>query len=118
MTLLEIDELTLESAGSGLLAADLDTPRPGLESTFWGFDVRGWAIGARSRVAAVTVACAAGPLGTAEMGGERPDVVAIHPEPAWSATSGFFVSIGALRLESRFELSVAARLEDGTRAPV
>jgi Sulfotransferase family len=118
MTLLEVDEVTLESAGSGLLAADLDTPRPGLESPFYGFDVRGWAIGARSPVAAITVAHAAGRLGSAEMGGERPDVVAIHPEPAWSANSGFFVSIGALRLGPRFELSVSARLEDGTQTPV
>jgi Sulfotransferase family len=117
VSLLEIDEVTLEST-SELLAADLDTPRPGSNSPFYGFDVRGWAIGGRSPVAAVTVAHAAGLLRTAETGGERPDVAAIHAEPAWSATSGFFLSIGALRLEPRFELSVAARLEDGTRTPV
>ena len=45
MSKVEIGEVTLEQGNEALIACGLDTPLPGHESTFYGFDLRGWAIG-------------------------------------------------------------------------
>jgi hypothetical protein len=116
--LIEIDQAVLEPAGDMLLATGLDTPRDGLRSQFYGFDLRGWAIGRKAAVESVTVSHRAGKLPDAEIGGERSDVAKLHPDPPWARTSGFFLPVGGLRLESEFELAVEARLEGGARAPV
>ena len=118
MSVVEIEEAALAPAGETLLAAALDTPTAGLQSPYYGFDLRGWAIGASSPVAAVTVRLAAGQLGEAETGGARPDVAELYPEPGWAGTSGFFLPLGALRLDRNFELALEARLEDGSETLV
>jgi Sulfotransferase family len=118
VTLLEIDEAALEPAGEALLAAALDTPHAGLKSAYYGFDLRGWAIGRQAPVLGVSVRRPAGVPAEAETGGERPDVARAHPDPPWSATSGFFAALGALRLGRRFELAVEAHLDDGTTTPL
>jgi Sulfotransferase family len=115
---LEIAEAALEPAGDALLAAGLDTPHSGLTSPFYGFDLRGWAIGRQAELEAVTVRSSAGSLPDAEVGGERADVAEFHPVPAWAATSEFFLPVGALRLEPEFELTVEARLRGGELARV
>ena len=115
---MQIRETDLEPAGDFLLASGLDTPRPGLTSPFYGFDLRGWAIGRADDVEAVTVAHGAGRPAEAEIDGERPDVAELYPESPWSRTSGFFLPVGALRLEPDFELTVEARLKDGARTRI
>lgn len=118
MSLLEIDAAALEPAGDVLLAAGLDTPYEGLASPFYGFDLRGWAIGRQAEVEAVTVGYRGSSPLEAEVGAERTDVAELHPEPAWSRTSGFFLPLGGLRLGLEFELAVEARLQTGERARV
>src|SRR6266511_117429 len=91
-SLLQIQEAALEPVDNVLLAAGLDTPKGGLRSPFYGFDLRGWAIGREAAIEAVTVTHRAGELPDAEVG-ERSDVAELHPEPAWSRMSGFFLPV-------------------------
>jgi Sulfotransferase family len=116
--LIEIDQAVLAPVGDVLLATGLDVPRDGLRSPFYGFDLRGWAIGREAPLEAVTVRHSAGNLPDAEVGGERPDVADAHPDPPWAGTSEFFLPVGGLRLQPEFELAVEARLEGGARAPL
>jgi sulfotransferase family protein len=114
MTLIDVSEVALDEPPEGLLAHGLDTPAPGAENAYYGLDVRGWVVGRQSPAAAVTIRHAGGDLGEVDVGDERPDVAEQHPEPAWSKASGFFLPVGALRLDREFELAVHVRLEDSS----
>jgi hypothetical protein len=116
--LLEVTAVRLAEAGGALLAHGIDTPAPGQSSPFYGFDVRGWAVGRDRPAESVIVRHPGGELRRTAVGGERPDVAERFPERAWSLTSGYLAPLGALRLPPRFELDVAVRLADGSSAPV
>lgn len=118
MTPVEIREVVLEHGGDGLIACDIDTPKPGQESVFYGFDLRGWAIGRRGPARSVTVRNGPVELRDVPVDIERPDLAQVHPDQEWSRRSGFFLPIGALRLEPEFELDLRVTLADGAHAPL
>src|SRR5438132_1134909 len=102
MTAVDIREVTLEPGGDDLIACELDTPKAGHESSFYGFDLRGWAIGRRSPAAVVTATHATGELRHVPVDIARPDLAEVHPDPDWASRSGFFLPIGALKLDPEF----------------
>jgi hypothetical protein len=114
MSLVEIDRVALDDAGGALLAHGIDVPKAGQASVFYGVDVRGWAVGRRCQAEAAFVRYEGADLRRATVNGERPDVAERFPDSAWSATSGFLVPVGALRLDQRFDLEVRVRLADDT----
>jgi sulfotransferase family protein len=118
VSLLEVGDVALEDPGDNLVAHGLDTPRAGLETGFYGLDIRGWVVGRRSAAEAVTIRDASGYLRRVGASGDRPDVAREHPDPAWSRTCGFFAPLGALRLDPKFEVDLEVQLEDGARIPL
>jgi hypothetical protein len=118
MTVVEIGEVMLDPGSEALIACGLDTPAPGDESSFYGFDLRGWAIGRKSRARVMIARHAAGDLRQVPIDIARPDVAEKHPELEGAHSSGFFLPVGALRLDPEFEIEFGVALEDGTRAPL
>jgi Sulfotransferase family len=115
MTVVDIREVTLDEAADALLGHGLDTPKVG-GGDYWGFDLRGWAVGRHGPAERVRVRHAGRTVGDAAVGGERPDVADLHPQARWSLASGFFRPIGALSLDREFRLDVHVRLQDGSDA--
>jgi Sulfotransferase family len=113
MSHVEIDSVVLAGEGDGVLAHGLDTPRTGLVTGFYGFDVRGWAVGRGAPAESVVVRRDTVDLREASVSGDRADVAEAFPEVAWSRTSGFLAPVGALSLNRRFQLGVHLRLADG-----
>jgi hypothetical protein len=118
MSAVEIGEVMLEPASEALVASGLDTPSPGHESTFYGFDLRGWVIGREAPAELVIARHASGELRRVPIDIARPDVAERHADPEWADRSGFFLPVGALRLDTEFEIRVGVALRDGTRAPM
>ncbi len=116
MTAVSIDEVALEPGNETLVACGLDTPASGLESPYYGFDLRGWVIGRGGPARRVIVRYAAGELRDVPVDITRPDVEAQHPEREWAGRSGFFLPIGALKLDPAFELDLSVAYEDDTVA--
>jgi len=113
---IEIEEVVLLGDRDGpLLHSSLSAPRPGDSSPELGIEVKGRAVARDGAVSAVELVCE----------GEVVREVGLEPdrspdrEPGEDAApSRFFAVLGALRLPPRFALTVRARLEDGTTAPI
>ena len=116
MTVIEFGAIALEPESNVLLACALDTPQSGLASPYFGFDVRGWAIGRGGPVKAVTARHAGGELRRVDADIERPDVAERHPDVDWAGRSGFFMPIGALKLDPEFVVELEVALPGDTPA--
>jgi hypothetical protein len=116
MSLLEVTEVSLVNTEHVLIGHGLDRPASGQISAFFGFDVRGWAVGRHSSAETVVLRHAGRELRTVPVTGERPDVAEQFPDSAWAQRSGFFVPVGGLKLEPSFELDLSVRLTDGNEA--
>jgi hypothetical protein len=118
VTPVRIGEVALGSEHDSVLARGVDTPKSGQEFPFYGFDLRGWAIGRHVPARTLVARHGAGSLRRVMVDIERPDVAAEHPEPDWADRSGYFLPVGALRLDPEFEVDFGVELEGGTRAPL
>jgi hypothetical protein len=118
MSAVEIGEAVLEPASEALLASGLDTPSPGHGSSFYGFDLRGWVIGREAPAELVIARHASGELRRVPTDISRPDVAERHPDPEWANRSGFFMPVGALRLDTEFDIQLDVAFRDGTQAPM
>jgi Sulfotransferase family len=118
MTVVEIVEVTLDSSDEALVACGLDTPAAGHTSSFYGFDLRGWAVGRNAPATSMIARHAGGELGRVPIDIARPDVAEQYPTLEGAGSSGFFLPVGALKLDMEFEIEFDAALEDGTRAPL
>jgi hypothetical protein len=116
MRLLEVTDVDFGNTDDVLEAHGLDTPAPRQSTGFFGFDLRGWALGRESPAESVALRQEGGELRAIAVAGERPDVAEQFPQSTWSGTSGYFTPVGALRLAPSFELEVGVRLVDGTGA--
>jgi hypothetical protein len=116
MSFLDVVEVAPSETGELLVAHGLDRPSAGQRSEFFGFDVRGWAVGRRSSAETLVLRHAGCELRTVPVAGERPDVAEQYPDSAWAHTSGFFVPVGGLKLEPSFAVDLSVRLTDGTEA--
>ena len=98
----------------------LDAPRigegwraPASYSDTYGFDVRGWVVGADSAVESVELLHNGGVLARSTPDVPRPDIEqSLSGVPAEQQV-GFFLSINALALELEFELQLRVLLRDG-----
>jgi sulfotransferase family protein len=98
----------------------LDAPRiadgwraPASYSNTYGFDVRGWAVGAGSAVEAVELLHHGGVLTSSTPDVPRPDIGESLADVPAEQQVGFFLSINALALELDFELQLRALLRNG-----
>ncbi len=98
----------------------VDAPRigdgwraPASYSHTYGFDVRGWAVGAGSAVESVELVYEGGVLARSEPDVRRPDIEESLAGVPAEQQVGFFLSINALALKEDFELQLRARLRDG-----
>jgi len=114
----EITEVVPAGPSDELAGFALDTPQPGSARDSYAFDLRGWAVGARSPAAAVLLLRGGDLIRRLPVELDRPDVAAAHPQLPGAQRSGFFGTFSALALEPRFELQVDLLLEDGTRLPL
>ncbi len=116
MSDVEFGEIALQPESESMVASALDTPKPGQRGTYFGFDLRGWVIGRESPAKVVAARHAGGELRRVEVDITRPDVAERHPEIEWAQHSGFFMPLGALKLDPDFEVELDVTLEDGTQA--
>ncbi|MGH2978320.1 MAG: sulfotransferase family protein [Solirubrobacterales bacterium] len=114
----EITEVLPAPPSDALAGFGLDTPQAGLAGNTYAFDLRGWAVGARSPAAAVRLLRDGDLIRRLPVELERPDVAGAHPGLAGAERSGFFGTFSALALERSFELQLELRLEDKTRLPL
>ena len=84
MTLVELGEIALASESEALIGCALDTPKAEHHSTYFGFDLRGWAIGRESPASVVAARHAGGELRQAEVQISRPDVAERYPQIDWA----------------------------------
>jgi hypothetical protein len=115
MNLTEITEVVPAPASGEVAGFAFDTPQPGAARDSYAFDLRGWAVGARSPASEVLLLRDGNLIRRLPVELERPDVAASHPELPGAERSGFFGTFSALTLEPRFELQLDLLLEDGTR---
>jgi sulfotransferase family protein len=119
MTRLEIVDVVEHRPLDGrLVGCRLDDPRPGSASGVYGFEIRGWALGESSPVTAIEVEQERRPLVEFAPGEKRADIAAAHPGVPGAEVCGFRAPLGALDLRAEFEVSLTARCEDGSRAPI
>ena len=108
----------IQSPGSGALAgAEINRPEPGAERPDWTLDIRGWAVGADSPVAAVEGVHEGEVLWRVPPSIERPKVAARFPELK-DDKIGFLALQSVLGLPPRHEIEVRAELEGGAHAPI
>jgi hypothetical protein len=113
MTAVELGEIALEPKSDALIGCALDTPTPGQHSTYYGFDLRGWAIGREGPAISVAVRHAGGELRRAAVEITRPDLAEQFPQIQWAGESGFFMPIAALKLDPEFLVELDITLTDG-----
>jgi Sulfotransferase family len=118
MALVKIDGVEKAPLPDGLLGASLDRPRAGEGEDGYSFDLRGWAIGRDSAVAALELLDGERVAAQVTPDRKRPDVAAAFPGVAGAEECGFEGMVRALELQPRFELELVARLEDGSRRPL
>jgi Sulfotransferase family len=116
MTAVEIEEVSLEHESEALIASGLDTPKSGQRKTYFGFDLRGWAIGREGPAKAVTARHTGGEMRRAAVESARPDVAQQYPQIDCAGDSGFFMPIAALKLDPQFDVELDITLADGTHA--
>src|SRR5688500_11783140 len=97
----EISAVAAGQAEDLLLAHAIDPPASGQRNAYYGLDVRGWAVGRRSPAESAVVRHPGAKVREGAVAGKRADVAERFPGP-WSASSGFFLPIGALRLPRDF----------------
>ena len=98
----------------GLAGAAIDRPSAGDERADWALDIRGWAVGRDSPVAAVEGLHEHDVLWRVPLLVDRPRVAADIAQ-APGETIGFFATHSLLVLPPRHEVQVRAVLEDGSR---
>ena len=119
--LVEFTEVRSPAPDSQLLRGfSLDAPRiadgwrgPASYSNTYGFDVRGWAVGAGSPVEAVELLHHGGVLARSAPDVPRADIEQSLAGVPADQQVGFFLSVNALALELDFELQLRAVLGDG-----
>jgi hypothetical protein len=116
--LTEITEVLPAPPSADLSGFALDTPKAGLARDTYAFDLRGWAIGARSPASAALLHQDGALIRRMPVDLGRPDVAAAHPQLTGAERSGFFGTFSALALDPRFALQLDLTLEDQTRLPL
>ena len=116
--LIQITEVLPAPPGGALAGFALDAPQPGATADSYALDLRGWVVGTQPPVASVLVLREGVLLRRLPVEIDRPDVAAAHPDHPQAHQSGFFGTLSALALGTRFELQLEVRLEDGSRLPL
>jgi hypothetical protein len=113
--LIEIEDVSApEHDGRELMGARI---RPLLDDDGGSLTIQGWALGRRSRLAAVEVVVAEEIVGQTDMIFERPDIAERFPDVPSAGACGFRLTLkpeGA----GQSELVARAILEDGTTVPI
>jgi hypothetical protein len=119
MPLLEITDLEQrQAAAKALLGCRLDSPKPGVTSDTYGFELMGWALAEEAPLSRVEVVQEGRTVAETGPGEARGDIAAAFPGVAHAERSGFRVPVGALDLRQAFELAVVAYRADGSRIEI
>ena len=109
--------MTQAPAPGALAGGEINKPEPGAEHPDWTLDVRGWAVGSESPVAAVEGVHETDVLWRVPLSVERPRVAARFAQVDGDRI-GFLALQSVLGLPPRHEIHVRAELESGVRAPI
>src|SRR3989442_349379 len=109
----KITDVLVEPDVEVLHGAHLSVPTPGAQSEIYAFDIAGWVVGRSARVTHVAVVQDERTLFEVPVDIRRPDIGAAFPDVKGAHRSGFTASVGALSLQSDFELVLRPRLQDG-----
>ena len=115
---IEVLVVTAPGAAPGLTYSAIDKPQPGSTGDGWSLDVRGAAVGARSRVEHVEFVGAGGVIHVAPCDAPRPALAAERPDLEGAESSGFYATLGGLDLHREFDLRVRAVLADDSRVAI
>ncbi len=119
MALVEITQIEQRPAARGRLAGcRLDGPKPGASSASYGFELIGWALPEGKPVTRVEVLQEGRTIAEGETGERREDIAAAFPAIAHAGECGFRLPVSALDLRQSFQLSVLARGDDSSGAPI
>ncbi len=103
---------------SSLAGAAIDAPAQGTRVDGHALDIKGWALGSRSRAEAIEITGPDGVIRSVPVRIPRADIATRFPQLEGAGAAGFHTGVGLLGLGTRFELHVRVVLGDGTRVPI
>ena len=116
MTLSEISAVEMHPAeDEDLWGFHLDAPQAGAVHDAYAFDVRGWALGRRTKVTSVELKDGARLLWRVPTQIARAELAERYPLAEGTDAAGFFTIVNSLNLSREFEVLLRARLEDASR---